>query len=126
MNFQIGARAEIRTRHLSNLLGVKYQESTHTGIVVQNPAWLDNNYVCIRTGNPEFPVSQIFKPNIIGYDAPKTKIDLRVFSVKSKSTGKTYQVQVQGLNVTCDCIGFQYHKYCKHSRIVKAKLSIGA
>ena len=118
-NFSIGAHVEIKTRFKSNVLGYDYDEPVFVGIIVANPKWLDNDYVCIRTDNPEFPVSQIHKRFIIGFDFPKERSETRVFKVTSKTKGNTYNVISENGLVSCDCVGFQFRRQCKHSNKVK-------
>ena len=40
-----------------------------------------------------------------------------VWPVKG-STGKDYSVELHDKGFQCDCQGFGYHGYCKHSRAV--------
>jgi hypothetical protein len=73
-NFSIGAEVEIQTRWKSNILGEEYQDNIFKGKVVNNPKWLDNDYVSVYTGNPEYPTSHINKRFIVGFDFCKAKI----------------------------------------------------
>tara|TARA_B100001057_G_C22232550_1_gene712580 strand:+ start:131 stop:358 length:228 start_codon:yes stop_codon:yes gene_type:complete len=38
------------------------------------------------------------------------------------STGNQYSVELTDKGFECDCRGFSYHGYCKHSRKVLAKV----
>jgi hypothetical protein len=118
-NFSVGAQVEIKTRFKSNVLGVEYDEPVFTGKVLANPKWLDNDYVCLYTGNPDFPISHIHKRFIIGFDFPENRSEYRVFKVTSKTKGNTYNVISENGLVSCDCVGFQFRRQCKHSNKVK-------
>jgi len=67
MNFTIGQTVEITTKFRSNILGQDYAFDTYVGKVVPNPKWLDNDYVSVYTGNPEYPTSHIHKNYIVGH-----------------------------------------------------------
>jgi hypothetical protein len=67
----------------------------------------------------EYPISHIKKQNIVGYEFYKNINDTRIFKVKSKSKGSVYNVIMKNGNISCDCIGFQFRKSCKHSDAIK-------
>ncbi len=46
-----------------------------------------------------------------------------VWPVKG-STGKDYEVELHDKGFECNCMGFGYHGYCKHSKGVVKKLEI--
>ena len=120
MNLEIGQFVELKTRFYSYLYKKEgWVENTLKGQVVPNPKWLDDDYVSILTGNPMLPISMVFKQNIVGLDMAKGRSASRIFNVKSKKTGKQYQVISSNGLVTCDCIGFQFRKTCKHATAVK-------
>ncbi|NBP15751.1 hypothetical protein EBU95_15405 [bacterium] len=120
MNLEIGQFVELRTRRYSYLYKNEgWVENTLKGQVVPNPKWLDDDYVSILTDHHLHPVSMVFKQNIIGFDMASGRSASRMFNVKSKKTGKQYRVVSSNGSVTCDCIGFQYRKTCKHVTAVK-------
>ena len=92
MNFSIGSSVAITTKWRSNILGQEFDINTFEGKVVPNPKWLDNDYVSVHTGNPMYPVSHINKRFIVGHEFSDKRNLERLFKVKSKSTGKTYNV----------------------------------
>lgn len=122
MRFSIGQTVTIHTKWRSNLLGQDFDTNTFTGTVVPNPKWLDHDYVSIRTGKIEYPISYIHKKFIVGHDFSESRSEERIFQVTSKSTGKMYNVISVDGDVTCDCIGFQFRRKCKHSTAVKNTL----
>lgn len=124
MTYQIGSQVEIHTQRPSIILGRDFDRRTIRGVVVQTPHWLDKNYVSVNTGNPDYPVSHVHKSVIVGFVQPDADVGIRVFRVTSKSKGKSYEVTVHAARVSCDCVGFQFHRYCKHSTAVKNKLGL--
>ena len=124
MTYQVGSQVEITVRRSSHVMGQPIQEHIYRGVVVSTPHWLDKNYVSVHTGNPNYPISHIYRPNIVGETQPIFDTGIRVFRVTSKSKNKSYEVTVQNGKVHCDCVGFQFHRYCKHSKAVKAKLGL--
>lgn len=119
MKFTIGQTIDLQVRHMSNVLGVGQEILRYIGKVVPTPKWLDNDYVSVHTGRPEYPVSHINKQNIVGFEFAKERMETRIFRVKSKSKGSIYNVISVNGTVSCDCIGFQFRKTCKHSEGVK-------
>lgn len=52
----------------------------------------------------------------------KSKIDNKFRSFIVKSKNNKYLVTLSDRNFECSCIGFSYHKSCKHIRAVSAKI----
>ena len=122
MNFSVGSSVAITTKWRSNILGQEFDINTFEGKVVPNPKWLDADYVSVHTGNPMYPVSHINKRFIVGHEFSDKRSLERLFKVKSKSNGKTYNViSFEGF-VTCDCAGFQFRRTCRHVNKVKTVL----
>jgi hypothetical protein len=119
MKFEIGQSVEIQTRLRSNLLGIEFENHLFKGEIINNPKWLDNDYISIHTDNKEYPISHIHKKFIIGFDFGVERSIIRVFKVTSKLNGKTYNVVSKKGNVSCDCTGFQFRRVCKHSTKIK-------
>lgn len=124
MAYNIGSQVAIKTRTPSWVMGREFEERTHVGIVVTSPHWLGKDYVSVRTDNPAYPVSHIHLSRIVGHEASLVQNNLRLFKVTSKSKGKSYEVTVRDGRAQCDCIGFQFHRYCRHSTSVKKLLGI--
>lgn len=122
-NFSIGADVELKTKMRSNLLGVDFNYHVFKGKIVPNPKWLDSDYVSIHTGKPDYPVSHIHKKFIIGYEFAQERTEIRIFRVKSKSKGNVYNVISENGHISCDCVGFQFRRHCKHSAKVKEHLA---
>jgi hypothetical protein len=123
MNFDIGTTIDVTTRTKSNLLGKDYDIRKYSGKVVENFKWLGPEYVCIATGNPNWPVSAIMKSTIEGFKKSKVASTTRIFKVTSKQSKKTYRVIFSGGVASCDCLGYQFRQGCKHSKKVLDKVS---
>ena len=121
-NFSIGTDVEITTKWKSNSLYREFDINTFKGKVVANPKWLDGDYVSVYTGNPDYPISYIHKKFIVGFDMAENRSDMRIFKVKSKTKGSVYNVTSVSGTVSCDCVGFQFRRHCKHSDSVKKLL----
>ena len=122
MDFVIGQSVEIQTKMRSILLGEDYKFVTFKGRVVPNPKWVDSDYVCVYTGDQNHPPSVIHKRLIVGHTFSESRINERIFQVKSKSKGKTYTVISKGGTITCNCTGFQFRRKCSHSDKVRQHL----
>lgn len=123
MNFEIGSSIEVTTRARSNLIDKDYDIRKFTGKVVENFKWLGPEYVCVATGDPNWPVSAIYKPNILGFEKSKVVSTTRIFNVTSKQSKKTYRVIFSNGTASCDCLGYQFRQGCKHSKKVLDKVS---
>lgn len=119
MKLEIGQTVELHARFKSNLLNVEYDDVVFKGKVVSNPKWLDNDYVSVHTGTKEYPTSYIHKRFIVGFEFSKQRSDTRVFKVKSKLKGSVYNVISGNGKVSCDCVGFQFRRDCKHVKKIK-------
>lgn len=122
MNFNVGQDVEIQTKMRSHRLGSDYDYSIFKGRVVPNPKWIDSDYVCVYTGEPNHPTSIIHKKFIVGHTFSQARTSERIFQVKSKSKGKTYMVVSKGGAITCNCTGFGFRRKCSHSDKVRQLL----
>jgi hypothetical protein len=122
MDFVVGQYAEIQTKMRSTRLGKDYDYTTFSGRIVPNLKWVDSDYVCVHTGEPNHPISVIHKRFIVGYQFSQARTNERIFQVKSKSKGKTYMVVSKDGKITCDCTGFSFRRKCSHSDKVRQLL----
>jgi hypothetical protein len=93
-----------------------------TGQVVKNPSWLDDDYITMTTGNPTVPLRMIRKDTVLGFQAPaKVQKNYETFVVKSSSRkGGDYTVTRSGKTWSCTCVGFGFHKSCRHIKEIKS------
>lgn len=115
MKYSIGQNVEIQAKLRSMYLGEDYKFVTFKGRIVPNHKWLNEDYICVYTGEPNHPISVIHKRLIVGHAFSEARTNERLFQVKSKSSGKTYNVFSRDGSITCDCVGFQFRHRCKHS-----------
>jgi hypothetical protein len=127
---EVGSFVTVTTRFPKTYLysESEYEFYTHTGEVVKPDSWLRSDDFNLRTNNPNYPVSTINVRNIVDikYISGKARelalpTATRQFKVTSKSTGKTYIVTAVGTKITCNCPGFVFRRYCKHSAAVAKK-----
>jgi hypothetical protein len=92
----------------------------YRGTIIANPEWVARDCITI-TGDWFTPIRIIKKADIISgvknLKVPKP-IPKSIHLVKG-SKGNDYVVIKEGAQWTCTCVGFQYHKDCKHIRAVK-------
>ena len=91
-----------------------------TGQVIANPKWLKATEFAIE--NPDHPngFSVINLNNVVdirdadGHEYKFTTDNtIKVWTVTG-SKGNEYTVKLQDGEYSCECVGFQYRKHCKH------------
>jgi hypothetical protein len=93
----------------------------HTGELVPNPRWCNEDQFCLTTGNPAFPFRVIDKNDVAGAGKPKKTVStVKTVSVPGSKPGSSYLVTVNGSNSSCTCVGFGYRGDCKHIRMAEA------
>lgn len=93
-----------------------------TGIVVVNPAHVDPNSFCLKTINPNFPMSAIPLARVVelkyhdGSEATTEEAvmlpDMETWTVDG-STGQ-YIVTRSDTTWSCECKGYMFRGSCKH------------
>jgi hypothetical protein len=113
--YTIGSSVEIRTKHQSYLYGEEGKDIYHTykGEVVVTPRYVDYPAVALKTGDPDFPLRIIAARLIDGYSEKEVEGTSHAWN-----TGKYLVTKVNG-QLSCTCVGFQYHRRCKHSEPYK-------
>ena len=81
----------------------------YTGVVVKTPSYVDYPAVALKTEDPDFPLRIIATRFIDGYEEKEQDGEIR-----SWNTGKYIVTKANGY-LSCTCVGFQYHRRCKHS-----------
>lgn len=129
----VGSRVRVITEHPNiYYLTAKTQpmvRNTYEGVVVPNEKFDKPNTFCI-TGNSIMPIRNIavhnvVKLEIISGSASSININesVRVFKVQSSAKNKQYLVTLTQGKFSCNCIGFQYHKNCRHTKAVATKVN---
>lgn len=113
-------RVTVRHRNYSYYDSSEWRNNTFVGEVVQNDRWVDGSSFCLRTDNPQYPVSIISIKNVVDISIISGKMsNVRKFRVKGTNE---YIVTLSGKHFSCECIGFKYHSKCRHITKVKDKL----
>ena len=128
---QVGSRVRVTTR-FNNIFykttkTQPFVEYVHEGVVL--PCWKhDEMYTFNMTGSKDFPERNIALKNVVnleilsGGKARLLEKNLEVKAYKVESKSKVYLVTKTDTKYTCTCIGFQYHRKCKHVTAVHAKV----
>lgn len=129
---KVGSVVRVTTRHPQTYIFAKekWKLNQYEGAVIAPEKWMKPGEFSVVTGNPKFPISTINAKNVHAIVFLKGEADKitaskdRVFKVHSKKSNKDYIVTASGMKVTCNCIGFEYRKVCKHSQAVAKKLGM--
>jgi hypothetical protein len=103
-----------RDIHIDAIAEFKF--SVLRGTVQRSAHYDPPETVRLFTADLRFPVSVISLKNIVevsGKSVNLEKTDSQTWEVKG-SKGATYTVTRIGSDYTCNCVGFQYRKKCKH------------
>ena len=100
--------------------------NTYTGEVIPSPKWVGPDKICIGTGNVRFPLRVIDLDRIHGQTsemAPAEQSLRSSWTVTGSKAGQTYLVTRQGLQWSCNCLGFGYRRSCTHINQAKSLIS---
>ena len=103
----------------------QWREHIYEG-VVQQSVFKDPFYFAVRTGKPDFPVSEfsaksshIVKIEYLIGGASQVSTETKAWKIKSKD--KIYLVQRVNGKFSCTCKGFEFRRDCKHIGLVGKK-----
>lgn len=106
---------------------------TYTGTVVKSASYDDPKSFRITTGDASYPIRVVDLSSVIdlvysdgtkGTKIAQKKIEVSAWEVKSDSRkGGSYTVTREGNHFSCDCLGFQFRKSCRHILQIKAKVA---
>lgn len=128
----VGSKIRVTTRFKNNYYLTAetqlFQDNIYEGIVL--PSWKhDQPYTFNMTGSEEFPERNISAEHVVdlkilsGGVAKKLEKSLTVKAFKVESKSNVYLVTKADMKYTCTCIGFQYHKNCKHIKEVNKRFA---
>jgi hypothetical protein len=128
---QVGSKIRVTTRYRNHYhLTAETQpfvDNVYEGIVL--PSWKhDHPYTFNMTGSKEFPERNISLEKIVNLEilsggaAKKLEKNIAVRAFKVESGKNIYLVTKTDMQYKCTCIGFQYHKKCKHVNAVHKKV----
>ena len=118
----VGSKVRVTTRHKNIYFLTADKEpwvfNVYEGTVLPNRNW-EEPYTFNMTGTKDFPERNIHMDyvshmKILKGSSKSMSKDIRAFRISSKSSGKVYTVVKNSTKYTCDCMGFQYRKHCKH------------
>ena len=120
---EIGSTVEVVVSDFAPYLPTGRRETTQIlrGVVVATPKWMANNADLTIINSDTKAHNYIPKHRIISVGGvklqhPKVTAD-KILQVSSSKTGEVYTVRQDGRTKrwSCTCIGFQFHKKCRHA-----------
>lgn len=120
---KIGSIVKVTTRYPETYLfsKEKYKYVITAGQVVANDRLTPVGYFSMTTGRKEYPVAMIAIHNVVKIETPtKTqtqnikKSSAKTYKVKSSRGNEVYTVTNNAGAWSCTCVGYQYHRRCKH------------
>jgi hypothetical protein len=120
---KVGSIVQVTTRFPETYIysKEKWRDIVHAGQIVPNDRWTPPGSFQMSTGKKEYPIATIALNRVIKIQSPsKTltqsikKTAPKVWKVKSKRSGEVYTVTNNSGSWSCTCVGFQYHRRCKH------------
>jgi hypothetical protein len=101
-----------------------WNEQVYEGTVVPNERWDSSDSFCV-TGDRIMPIRNISVRNVVKLEVLKGSAKAAASGIRAfrvKSTKHTYLVTLNGTKLSCTCVGFQYHRNCRHAKAVAAKI----
>lgn len=126
---KIGSRVRVTTRDKDYYVYAtkEWRDFTFEG-VVEKSIFKDPFYFAVRTGNPEYPVSEfnakserLVKIEYIVGSATMVETGKKAWKVKSSKGDRFYIVERVDGKFNCSCAGFEFRKDCKHVGAVSRK-----
>jgi hypothetical protein len=127
---KVGSTVKITTRYAETYLFSKnkWRDSVTVGQIVSNQKWVPVGSFSVTTGMKEFPIAVIAIRNLVKIEhAGKTlsakikKTAAKTWKVKSSRGNEIYTVINNSGAWSCTCVGFQYHRKCKHITNLQSK-----
>ena len=119
---KIGSRVRVTTRDKDYYVYAtkEWRDMTFEG-VVEKSIFNDPFYFAVRTGNPDYPVSEFNAKSerlvqieyLVG-SATLVSTEKKAWKVKSEDGKRVYLVQRVNGKFSCSCKGFEFRKDCKH------------
>ena len=105
-----------RHRYASNVYIPEYND--YEGEIYPNPKWIGNDSFCISATDDQFTFRVIEKDKIVcGWRVAETTKNIISILVPTSKT--TYIVTSDGINHSCNCIGFSYRRTCSHVKEIE-------
>ena len=122
----VGSKVEVITRHrdIFYFSQKEYSEYKYIGEVLSPPKWIEHNSFIISSDNPEIDFHVISATNVVDLKYISGKPDREVDNSTQIFKVKNYTVLKSKSGYRCTCVGYQYHKKCKHITEVKEKAGV--
>lgn len=119
----VGSKVEVITRHKDSYIYSEneYIEYRYIAEVLPSPKWIEHNSFAISSDDPEIDFRVIAACNVVNLKyisgGPDREVDnsTQIFKIKS------YTVLKSKSGYRCTCVGYHYHRKCKHIAEVKEK-----
>ena len=116
----VGTTITVTTEYKRPSIWGDIQHNETTGEVIKSPKWLKPGEFAIENPNLPSGFSVINMKNVVdirdadGHEYKfTTDSSVKVWAVTG-SKGNEYTVKLQDVEYSCECVGFQYRKDCKH------------
>jgi hypothetical protein len=100
---------------------------TYRGVILENPRHVSANCIAM-TGDDFTPIRVIEKRDIVSIGGVRQELAAetmrRETHVVKGSKGSEYVVTRDGRSWSCTCVGFGFHKSCKHINSVQRPASV--
>ena len=100
------------------------------GKIAPTYKWLDADYFCLTTNDPQFPIRSIRQERVVTISSGGNTISQTPASQQAMKTG-TWQVKGSkgdiyngtrnGDRWTCDCVAGQFGRSCRHVKTLQAE-----
>lgn len=122
----VGSKVEVVTRHkdIFYFSEKEYIEYKYVGEVLPSPKWIEHNSFAMTSDDPEVDFRVISANNVVDLKYISGKPDREVDNSTQIFKVKNYTVLKSKSGYRCTCVGYQYHKKCKHITEVKEKTGV--
>lgn len=122
----VGSLVEVKTRHRDHFYfsDKEYVEYTYKGKVLDNPKWVEYNSFVISSDVPDIDFHIISPRNVVDIKYIEGNIGKEIDDSPQLFKVKNYTVFKSKSGYRCTCVGYQYHKKCKHiKQVIEGELS---
>jgi hypothetical protein len=113
-----GSVVEVVTRHknISYFSSDEFEEYRYVGVVINGPKWIEFNSFALDTGNADIDYHIISASNVVDiqYLEGSPGKEIQVPQKTEFFKIKDYTVTKSKSGYSCTCVGYQYHRKCKH------------
>lgn len=120
---EVGSRIEVITRHKSHYYfsESEFDEYRYIGEVINGPKWMEHNSFAISSNDANVDYHIISAVNVVDIKYLTGKAGREIDQSTKLFKVKNYTVFKSKAGYKCTCVGYQYHRKCKHINEVKEK-----